>query len=78
MSIFQVFTSKLRKKRVFLGIDNLGQSTSALNAIAFNSTFIESLQSKITPKDIVVLATCLPINQPYLKKVLCTGLPVNI
>ena len=37
-------------------IDNLGQSTSALNAIAFNITFIESLQSKIMPNDIVLLA----------------------
>jgi len=31
-----------------------------LNAIAFNITFIESLQSQISPDDLITLATCLP------------------
>lgn len=78
LSILDTFTSKLRNKRVFLSIDNLGQSTSALNAIAFNITFIETLQSQIMPNDIVLLAPCLPVNQSYLQKVSCSSVPVDL
>lgn len=63
MSILEVFTTRAKgKSGVFFCIDNLGQNTSALNAISLNLTFIEILCGHITKNDIVLVTPCLPID----------------